>query len=42
MATTLISPGGLTQEPVCRKGYGGGWVGVLDLLKKHCERQENG
>jgi uncharacterized protein YndB with AHSA1/START domain len=37
-----VTHSGLTQEPVCRKDYGGGWVGVLDLLKKHCESQENG
>lgn len=28
---------GLTHQAEARKGYSGGWPGVLALLKKHCE-----
>ena len=32
-----VTHSGLAPEPVCRKDYSGGWVGVLDQLKQHVE-----
>jgi uncharacterized protein YndB with AHSA1/START domain len=33
-----VTHSGLAQQPASRKDYSGGWSGVLELLKKHCER----
>ena len=32
-----VQHSGLAQQSESRKGYSGGWPGVLELLKKHCE-----
>ena len=32
-----VTHSGLTQQPIARTGYSGGWSGVLELLKTHCE-----
>ena len=32
-----VAHSGLTNLPVARKDYSGGWNGVLEQLKKHCE-----
>jgi uncharacterized protein YndB with AHSA1/START domain len=34
-----VTHSGLTEQPVARKDYSGGWVGVLDLLQKYCEQK---
>ena len=33
-----VTHSGLAEEPVARKDYTGGWIGVLDMLKKHVEK----
>jgi len=33
-----VTHSGLTKMPVARKDYAGGWIGVLDLLKKFTEK----
>ncbi len=33
-----VTHSGLAQEPAARKDYGGGWVGVMQGLKKFIER----
>ena len=32
-----VTHSGLANEPIARKDYAGGWPGVLELLRKHCE-----
>jgi uncharacterized protein YndB with AHSA1/START domain len=32
-----VTHSGLASLPIARKDYSGGWVGVLDMLKKHAE-----
>ena len=32
-----VTHSGLANEPIVRKDYAGGWPGVLDKLRKHCE-----
>jgi uncharacterized protein YndB with AHSA1/START domain len=32
-----VTHSGLANLPIARKDYSGGWVGVLDMLKKHAE-----
>ena len=33
-----VTHGGLAQEPISRKDYGQGWVGVLNLLKNFLQK----
>ena len=32
-----VTHSGLANEPIVRKDYAGGWPGVLEKLRKHCE-----
>ena len=32
-----VTHSGLANEPTVRKDYAGGWPGVLEKLRKHCE-----
>ncbi len=34
-----VTHSGLAQEPVSRKDYGQGWVGVLELLKNYLQKR---
>jgi uncharacterized protein YndB with AHSA1/START domain len=32
-----ITHSGLADQPIARKDFAGGWPGVLEMLRKHCE-----
>jgi len=34
-----VTHSGLADQPIARKDYGGGWLGVLELLQKYCEQK---
>jgi hypothetical protein len=34
-----VTHSGLAEEPASRKDYSGGWVGVMENLKKFTEQQ---
>ena len=34
-----VTHSGLSEQPIARKDYSGGWPGVLDLLQKYCEQK---
>jgi uncharacterized protein YndB with AHSA1/START domain len=32
-----VTHSGLSDQPIARKDYAGGWPGLLELLRKYCE-----
>ena len=34
-----VTHSGLSEQPIARKDYSGGWPGVLELLQKYCEQK---